>query len=567
MTNKGQNPRRRKAASGTPEFGEALNLRDLRAGPDSSGESEWEDDEPAGSPVGKEPGLMGPEDLMRRLIIDFRLFCKCARPDEQIDILGRMQQHIKAFRSLLAGANLSLWAKFSGAVSTLLFAMVQKPGFPTFSAFRTMADALELLRTVVASESGWRGTDPAPITVLTVADAAASRRALQVALQNQGMIVTDCDSAEKAFLPLRDNPFDVIFLDTALPEMDNFAFSTKLRRLPYHPTTPLVFLTALPDFGTRSESVLDDHCDFIAKPIVPIEAVVKAFAFGLKYRLDPEPARKVPAKLKAPPAPPKVAPSVVAAPAVTTPVAVPPPSVPAQNAKELAEADERRVRAEEPAAQLAEASARLEEQPAARVLQFQQGPEEAAELEKTRQALNAELRKSSRRETRLKQQCAALEQQMESLNQNLGRLGQDLAKENERRLTAEQQAGQLARRLDEVTRAESAARHQLGQTARDHAKELARVQSALQKEISARELAEQAGAELSAAQARIEKQLADGWLQAQRALESHAALPQAQKLIQAELRGVLERQSRLEQQLAGLDEPLRTLSETLRPAE
>ena len=77
----------------------------------------------------------------------------------------------------------------------------------------------------------------------------------------------------------------------------------------------------------------------------------------------------------------------------------------------------------------------------------------------------------------------------------------------------------------------------------------------------------QAGAELSAAQAHIEKQLADGWLQAQRALERHAALPQAQKLIQAELRGVLERQSRLLQEIAALEEPLKTLSETLRPAE
>jgi DNA-binding response OmpR family regulator len=566
MTYDGQEPLRRQTPSGAPDFDEALNLCHLQAGPDSSGQSEWEADEPGGSPLGKEPGLMGPEDLVRRLIVEFRSFCKCARPDEQIDLLGRMQQHIKTFRGLLAGADLPLWAKFTGAVSTLLFAMVHKPGFPTFSAFRTMADALELLQRVAACGSGWRGTDPAPITVLTMAED-ASRRALQVALQNQGMNVTDCDSAEKAWLHLGDIPFDVIFLDTALPEMDHFAFSTRLRRLAHHPATPLVFLTTLPDFGSRSESVLDDGCDFIAKPILPSEAVVKAFAFGLKYRLDAEPSGKVPAKLKAPPAPPEVAPSVVPAPAVTTPVAVLPPGVPAQDAKELAEADDRRVKAEEQAAQLAKASARLQEQEAARALQFRQVQEQAAELEKTRQALNAELKRSSRRETRLKQECANLEQQMESLNQSLGRLGQDLAEENQRRLTAEQQAGQLTGRLDEVIRAESAARQQLGQMARDHARELARLQAALQKEIRARELAEQADAELSAAQTRLEKQLADGWLQAQRALEGHAALPQTQKLIQAELREVLERQSQLQQQLAALDEPLRTLSETLRPPE
>jgi len=612
MINEGQNPRRKKAAARGSDLDRGLNLRDLLSKEYSIGESEWEDDEPGNKSGGEEPGPVGAQDLVRRLIIDFRLFCQGSRPDEQIEVLGRMQQQVKAFRSLLANSDLALWAKFSGVLSTLLFATAQKPGFPSASAFRTMADALDLLRTVVSSGSGWRGSDPAPITVLAAADDPSCSRALHLALQNQGMKVTVCESAEEALNQLRDNPFDVIFLDTCLPEMDNFVLSSKLRRLPFHATTPILLLTSLPDFGTRFEWVLDDDCDFIAKPIVPSEAAVKAFAFGLKFRLDPDGAPKVSSRPKALPAPPQPAPAVT----------VTPPEVPKPTAKELAEEAQRRSRAEEQAAQLAQARALLEEQLAARALQVQQVQEQAAELEKTRQSLNTELGKSSRRETRLKQECDSLEQQMASLNKSLDRLGRDLAQENERRLTAEQQigalnqnferlsqdltrerehrlkteqhagalqqnlerlnrelarenegrraaeqqAGELARDLSEAARAESAARQQLGQLSRDHAKELARAQSALQKETRAREQAEQAGAELSAAQSHLEKQLTDAWLQVQQVAERHLALHQAQKLIQTELRGTLDRHIHLQQQLAAADQPLKTLSEILRPA-
>ena len=675
MMNEGQNPRRRRASAAAPDFDRALNLRDLLSRPEASVDSDLEDAESDSGSPGKEPGPMGAQDLVRRLIIDFRLFCKGNRPDEQIEVLGRMQQQVKAFRSLLANSDLVLWAKFSGVLSTLLFATAQKPGFPTFSAFRTMADALDLLRTVVTSGSGWRGSDSAPLTVLVAADDATTRRALHLALQNQGMTVTDCRGADDAMLQMRDNPFDVLLLDTELAEMEDFVLPAKLRRLPFHATTPILLLTSQPDFAAQFEWVLDDGCDFIAKPIVASEAAVKVFAFGLKFRLDPGRAKKGPVKTKALPAPPKPAPSVVVSPPVAVDAAASESHAQAQAArelaekeqrrvkaeeraaqialaqaaKELAEKEERRVKAEERAAQLAQARARLEEQLVARALQFQEVQAQAADLEKTRQALDTELGKSSRRESGLKQQCQALEHQLESLNQSLARLGQDLAQESERRLLAEQQASQLTqhldeashaenttrqqlgqmardhakevarlqsslqkevrarelaeqavieveslqrnlerlgqdlaqegerrlaaecqasqltRRLDEATRAESAARLEFGQLARDHAKEVARLQSSLQKEVRAREQAEQAAAELTAEQNRMEKQLADGWLQAQQALERSAALQKAQKVIQSELRGALERHGQIQQQLAALDEPLKALGEIIRP--
>jgi DNA-binding response OmpR family regulator len=419
-----------------------------------------------------------------------------------------------------------------------------------------MADALDLLRAVVTSGAGWRGADPAPITVLLLADEAACRRALQAALQNQGMNVTECAGTTEAFDHLRDTPFDVIFLDAPLAEMDSEVFSTELRRLPFHGATPLVLLTSEPDFGSRFEALLDEGCDFIAKPIVPSEAAVKAFAFALKYRLDPRPGRKAAARVKSLPPLPKGAPGTIAASEDAAVPDIPRASPPAQKVER---------QAKEPAVRPGQASARLEGELAARTLQFQQVQEQAAELDKTRQALSAELGKSTRRESRLKQQCAEWEQQLEALNQSLGRLGKELAQENERRRAAEQQASQLTRRLEEMARAENASRQQLAQMARDHGEELARLRAVLDQETEARERAEQTGADLAATHARLEKQLAEGWSQAQDARERYTAAHQALKAVLAESQRALARQSQLQQDLAALDEPLRNLSHKLRP--
>jgi len=697
--------------------------------PEPPDEIIWEEEESPEAPEAGNPRLQTARDCVKELTNQFRLFCKCNEPSKQIELLGMMQQGVKALRQSFSIAELSLWAKFTAAVSTFVFATSEKPGFPTFSAFRTMADALDLLRLVVVSGERWNGSSTAAITALVVDENAGSRKNLLQALQTQGIIATESPSAEHLFRTVQSQAFDVIFFDTSLAGLDEFTLTTELRKLPEHRVTPIILLTPHPDFEARSSSLLSASCDFIARPIAPSEAAVKAFVFGLKHRLERvsatpavAPAGAARRAAEAPPisvTPERESPAAeqrwraaeqqviqltearnaleqelsartqqlqeaqekadelrqaqqslrlelgrasrretqlkqqisaleqqlellnqtlgetrqdlaqeserrLAAEAQATQLAqtrarleqqmaVEIPAQPQTKAQvreveksqqslrnelnatlrreeqlkkryetleqqldtlnqnlgrsrqDLSKENERRLTVEQQATELSQARSRFEQELAGRTLQLQQAQEQVQELEKNQQSLRAELTKISRRETQFKQQTAALEQLVEALSQSAEQARQELAQENEHRLEAEQKTTQLNRRIQELTRAESAVRQQMEQASRDHAQELVRVQAALQKEAEARKDAEKAQADQAASLAKLASQLAEGRLQAQQTRERAAALEQARKLVQAELRGALERQSQIDQQAVSLDQQLGALNQTLKP--
>ena len=49
---------------------------------------------------------------------------------------------------------------------------------------------------------------------------------------------------------------DLIFLDINLPEMNGFELCSKVRALPLHERTPIVFLTGMASFQNRVQSSL-----------------------------------------------------------------------------------------------------------------------------------------------------------------------------------------------------------------------------------------------------------------------------------------------------------------------
>ena len=71
-----------------------------------------------------------------------------------------------------------------------------------------------------------------------------------------------------------------------MPGMDGFELCTRLRNLPAHRKTPVVFVTSLSDFETRTSSTMSGGNDFIAKPFLFIELAVKALIFVLRGKIE-----------------------------------------------------------------------------------------------------------------------------------------------------------------------------------------------------------------------------------------------------------------------------------------
>ncbi len=120
-----------------------------------------------------------------------------------------------------------------------------------------------------------------------VDDEAISRRAVTHALEKARLQCVSLEDPGAALELLKTKSFALIFLDVDMPGMTGFELCAKLRALPAHKATPVVFVTALTDFESRANSTMSGGNDLIAKPFLFMELAVKAIVYILRARLTP----------------------------------------------------------------------------------------------------------------------------------------------------------------------------------------------------------------------------------------------------------------------------------------
>jgi CheY-like chemotaxis protein len=177
-------------------------------------------------------------------------------------------------------------AHFASAVEALLKEVYEKPKNINSSSIRTIAAAVDFLGFLFE-----KGTLPdkqeIPVSkILVVDDEAISRRAIVYALEKAKLKSVNVEDPQQAMQLLTENEFDLVFLDVDMPGMTGFELCAKLRALPHHKKTPVVFVTSLNDFDSRTSSSMAGGNDFIGKPFLFIELTVKALIHVLRNKLQ-----------------------------------------------------------------------------------------------------------------------------------------------------------------------------------------------------------------------------------------------------------------------------------------
>ncbi len=209
------------------------------------------------------------------------------------DDVNRLKQIYELYRRIhaLNGnagiAGLSHIAHMSAALEALLRELYEKPKNINASTLRTVAATVDFLGFLFE-----RSTDPdrqemPPARILVVDDEPISRRAIIYALEKAQLESTAVEDPNAALELLTENPYDLVFLDVDMPGMTGFEVCAKLRGLPHHKKTPVVFVTALSDFDNRTSSTVAGGNDFIAKPFLFIELTVKALIHVMRGKLQP----------------------------------------------------------------------------------------------------------------------------------------------------------------------------------------------------------------------------------------------------------------------------------------
>ena len=205
----------------------------------------------------------------------------------QLKHIYELYRRIHALHGNAAIAGLLTIAQMSAALEALLKEIYEKPKNINPSALRTVTASVDFLGVLFEHGTQLEKQEMPPANVLVVDDEAISRRAIVYALEKAQLQSVNVEDPNAAFKLLSENPFDLVFLDVDMPGMTGFELCTKLRTLPGHKKTPVVFVTVLSDFDNRTSSTMAGGNDFIAKPFLFIELTVKALIHVLRGKLQP----------------------------------------------------------------------------------------------------------------------------------------------------------------------------------------------------------------------------------------------------------------------------------------
>jgi CheY-like chemotaxis protein len=201
---------------------------------------------------------------------------------DQIALLPGLETSVASLAGLAGITGFSRISHLSGALDALLKDLQKKPAQMTNSVLRTIAHASDCLNMLFHNLEGTPRDVPQSMLILVVDDEPIARRTISVALAKSNLRCIGMEDSRAALTILRENPFDLIFLDAEMPGLNGFELCGELRKLPTNKATPVIFVTSLTKFEVRAQSSLAGGNDLIAKPFLMMELAVKALTYLLK---------------------------------------------------------------------------------------------------------------------------------------------------------------------------------------------------------------------------------------------------------------------------------------------
>jgi DNA-binding response OmpR family regulator len=121
--------------------------------------------------------------------------------------------------------------------------------------------------------------------VLIVDDEDISRNEMMLKLEKGQMVVVGIPDSNSALMEAAKSLFDLILLDVEMPGINGFGLCARIRLLPSHRSTPVIFVSALQNLQSRASSRISGGNHSITKPVDFDELSLLAVTFIIKTRL------------------------------------------------------------------------------------------------------------------------------------------------------------------------------------------------------------------------------------------------------------------------------------------
>ncbi|OED67511.1 two-component sensor histidine kinase BarA [Vibrio splendidus ZS-139] len=121
--------------------------------------------------------------------------------------------------------------------------------------------------TLIAPAIETHSEEKLPLTVLAVDDNPANLKLITALLKERVETVISCTSGQKAIDKAKETPFDIIFMDIQMPQMDGVTACQNIKKLANNANTPIIAVTAHAMVGERDRLLAAGMDDYLTKPI------------------------------------------------------------------------------------------------------------------------------------------------------------------------------------------------------------------------------------------------------------------------------------------------------------
>ena len=114
--------------------------------------------------------------------------------------------------------------------------------------------------------------------VLLIDDSKLARAVIKDTLLEMNMSVTECYNGQEGLDALKDNPFDIILVDTVMPVMDGLEFLKEIKNSNSKEFIPTILMTGNDDLNSKIKGLNVGADDFLQKPVNQKELVARVMS-------------------------------------------------------------------------------------------------------------------------------------------------------------------------------------------------------------------------------------------------------------------------------------------------
>jgi CheY-like chemotaxis protein len=183
---------------------------------------------------------------------------------------------LRGISASATAAGCTFIARFTSALEALLRDLNDEPNNVNYSRMLTVAEGIDFIKYLFDVTGGMNFGSPNPSTVLLIDPDIEFAFSMERAFANVNLRLVQATDSGTGQLMLDREAYDLILLETDLPDASGYNFSLQIRGTTLHSKTPIMFFGANVDADSRPRAVLCGGKEIFAKPLLVSEVVVKA---------------------------------------------------------------------------------------------------------------------------------------------------------------------------------------------------------------------------------------------------------------------------------------------------